>query len=120
MIIDKAGDFPLDEEDYENARDLYAAAEAAFPDIALYPVGLCYCLGKLGHFDEAVVKARRADELEPENYLHLNDLGWALYEAASLREAEKTLQRAIALAPEEYELGRGNLDMVRQSLGRAS
>ena len=39
VIIDKAGDFLLDEEDYEHARDLYAAAEIAFPDAAVYPAG---------------------------------------------------------------------------------
>ena len=32
-IIDKAGNFLLDAEDYERARALYAAAEKAFPDV---------------------------------------------------------------------------------------
>jgi tetratricopeptide (TPR) repeat protein len=32
-IIDKAGNFLLDAEDYGHARDLYAAAEKAFPDV---------------------------------------------------------------------------------------
>jgi tetratricopeptide (TPR) repeat protein len=113
IIIDKAGDFLLDEGDVERARDLYAAAEKAFPDVAMYPVGLGYCLGKLGKLDEAIAKAQRADELEPDNTKHLNDLGWALFEAGRLEEAEATLARAVALAPPDYELPHENLRYVR-------
>ena len=46
--IDKAGDFLLDEEDFEAARDLYAAAEKAHPDVAVYPIGFCFSLEPLG------------------------------------------------------------------------
>lgn len=116
VIIDKAGDFLLDQEDYEHARDLYAAAENRFPGVALYPAGLGYCLGKLGLFKDAVAKARRADELEPDNYLHLNDLGWALYEAGYLDQAEEALKKSVALAPEDYEFARNNLKTVREAL----
>ncbi len=115
-IIDKAGDFLLGEGDYERACALYAAAEAAFPDEAVYPIGLGYGLGELGRYEEAVAKARRADEIEPHSHLHLNDLGWALYEAGHLEEAEETLQRAVDLSPDDYELARNNLDIVRESL----
>jgi tetratricopeptide (TPR) repeat protein len=113
IIIDKAGDFLLDEDDVEHARELYAVAERAFPDVAMYPVGLGYCLGKLGKLDEAIIKAQRADELEPDNSRHLNDLGWALFEAGRLDEAEATLARAVALAPADYDLVRENLRFVR-------
>jgi tetratricopeptide (TPR) repeat protein len=113
VIIDKAGDFLLDEDDLERARELYAAAEKAYPEVAMYPVGLGYCLGKLGKLDEAIAKAQRADELEPDNSRHLNDLGWALFEASRLEEAEATLDRAVALAPADYELPRENLRYVR-------
>lgn len=113
VIIDKAGDFLLDEDDVERARELYAAAEKAFPDVAMYPVGLGYCLGKLGKLDEAIAKAQRADALEPDNSRHLNDLGWALFEAGRLDEAEAMLARAVALAPADYDLVRENLRFVR-------
>ncbi len=116
VIIDKAGDFLLDEEDHERARDLHAAAEKAFPDVAVYPVGLSYCLGKLGLYEDALAKARRADELEPLNHLHLNDLGWALYEAGYLTQAEAALNRSIDLAPDDYEFARNNLKEVREAL----
>ena len=116
IIIDKAGDFLFDEEDYERARDLHAAAEKAFPDVAIYPVGLSYALGKLGLHEKALAKARRADELEPLNYLHLNDLGWSLYEAGCLEEAKETLKRSIDLAPDDYEFARNNLKEVQAAL----
>ena len=116
VIIDKAGDFLLDEEDYERARQVYAAAENAFPDVAVYPVGLGYCLGKLGLYEDALAKARRADELEPDNHLHLNDLGWTLYQAGHLEQAQEALQRSLELAPPDYDLARGNLEEVRKTL----
>ncbi len=116
VIIDKAGDFLIDEEDYERARDLHAAAEKAFPDVAVYPVGLGYCLGKLGLYEDALAKARRADELDPLNHLHLNDLGWALYEAGYLKQSEAALRRSIDLAPDDYEFPRNNLKIVREAL----
>ena len=116
VIIDKAGDFLLDEEDYKHARELYAAAENRFPGVALYAVGLGYCLGKLGLYEEALAKAQRADELEPDNYLHLNDLGWAFYEAGYLDRAEEALKKSIALSPEDYEFARNNLKTVRDAL----
>jgi tetratricopeptide (TPR) repeat protein len=118
IIIDKAGDFLLDEDDVERARELYTAAEKAFPAVAMYPVGLGYCLGKLGKLDEAIAKAQRADELEPDNSRHLNDLGWALFEAGRLEEAEATLTRAVALAPADYDLVRENLRFVRAQRAR--
>jgi tetratricopeptide (TPR) repeat protein len=116
IIIDKAGQFLLDEEDYENARELYAAAERAFPDVAVYPAGLSYCLGRLQLHEEAIAKARRAVELEPVNHIHLNDLGWTLYQAGCLEEAEATLEKSVRLAPPDYELARKNLEEVRDVL----
>jgi hypothetical protein len=115
-IIDKAGNFLLDAEDYSHARDLYAAAEKAFPDVAGYPAGLSYCLGSLELHEEAVVKARRADALSPGSHIHLNDLGWTLYQAGYLEEAEATLERSVSLAPPDYELARKNLEEVREVL----
>lgn len=73
-------------------------------------------LGRLGLHEEAVAWARRADELAPGNHLHLNDLGWALYQAGYLEEAEATLEKAVSLAPPEYELARNNLEEVRVAL----
>ena len=111
-IIDEAGDFLIDEQDFEAARDLYAASESAHPEVATYPIGLCYCLGKLGRHEEAIVKGRRALELEPDDCYHLNDLGRSLFEAGHLDEAEATLRRAVEVAPDDYDLPETNLEIV--------
>jgi len=116
IIIDKAGEFLLDAEDYERARALYAAAEKAFPDVAVYPAGLSYCLGRLQLRKEAIAKARRAVELDPLSHMLLNDLGWTLYQAGHLEEAEATLAKSVNLAPLDYELARNNLEKVRDVL----
>jgi tetratricopeptide (TPR) repeat protein len=118
VIIDKAADFLLCEKDPERARELYAAAEKTFPTVAVYPAGLSYCLGRLHLHEEAVAGARRAEELEPENYVRLNDLGWALYQAGRLAEALATLQRAVRSAPPDNALALNNLATVRKALQR--
>jgi tetratricopeptide (TPR) repeat protein len=113
-IIDKAGDFLIDQEDHVNAGRLYAAAVRAHPQVALHHVGLGYCSAEAGRKEESVAHHRRADELEPNNYLHLNDLGYALLEAGQYDEAEEVLRRAVDLAPPDYELARGNLEHLRK------
>ena len=113
-IIDKAGDFLIDQDDYENALALYSAAEKAYPHEAVYPIGSGYCLGKLGHYEESIEKHRRADALEPDNYKHLNDLGYSLLEAGKFDEAEEVLQRSISLAPPDYEFPRNNLSELKE------
>ena len=54
--------------------------------------------------------ARRVIELEPDNYLHLSDLGYSLTQAGQYDEAERILLRAIELAPPDYEMAKGNLE----------
>jgi len=113
-IIDKAGDFLIDNDDYENALALYSAAEKAYPKDALYLIGSGYCLGKLGRYEDSVEKHRCADSLEPNNYKHLNDFGYALLEAGRFDEAEQMLKKSISLAPEDYEFPRNNLNELRE------
>jgi Flp pilus assembly protein TadD len=84
-------------------------AEKAFTDEVVYILGSGYCLGKLGRHEDSVKKHRRADALEPNNYKHLNDLGYALFEAGKFDEAEKMLEKSISLAPPDYEFPRNNL-----------
>jgi tetratricopeptide (TPR) repeat protein len=112
IIIDKAGDFLIDQDDYENALALYTAAEKAYPSETVYIGGAGYCLGKLGHYEEAVEKHRRLDALEPDNYKHLNDLGYSLFEAGKLDEAEEVLLRSMSLAPVEYRYPHNNLSRL--------
>jgi hypothetical protein len=47
-------------------------------------------------------------------HLHLNDLGYSLLEAGQYAEAESVLQRAVQLAPPEYDLAKGNLEHLRE------
>ena len=117
-IIDKAGDFLIDQDDYENALALYSAAEKAYPHETVYLNGSGYCLGKLGRHEDSVEKHRRADALEPDNYKHLNDLGYSLFEAGKFEEAEKLLKRSISLAPPDYEFSRNNLSELREKRNR--
>ena len=111
-IIDKAGDFLLDHDDYNNALELYLSAEKADPIQALYYVGSGYCFSKLGNIEEAIRKGRRGVELEPDNHLYLNDLGYSLLEAGFLEEAEAILKKSISLAPSAYEIARNNLKLL--------
>lgn len=111
-IIDKAGNFLLDHDDYKNALELYLSAEKADPTQAPYYIGSGYCFYKLGNIEEAIRKERKAVELEPNNYLHLNDLGYFLLEAGLLEEAETMLKKSISLAPSEYEFARNNLELL--------
>jgi tetratricopeptide (TPR) repeat protein len=113
-IIDKAGDFLIDQDDHVNAGRLYAAAVRAYPQVALYHVGLGYCVAESGRMEESVAHHRRAVELEPNNYLHLSDLGYSLLEAGQYDEAEDVLQRAVELAPPDYDLAKGNLEHLQK------
>ncbi len=113
-IIDKAGGFLIDNSDYENALSLYLTAEEAYPNESLYLLGSGYCLEQLGRHMESVEKNRRAVAMEPNNYKHLNDLGYALFEAGIFDEAELVLEKSISLAPEDYEFPSNNLKEVRK------
>jgi tetratricopeptide (TPR) repeat protein len=113
-IIDSAGDFLIDQDDYGNAEKLYAAAVAAHPRIAVFHVGLGYCMAKNGRKQEGLVHHRRAVELDPDNYRHLNDLGYSLLELGRYDEAAEVLQRAVRLAPPDYGRARGNLEYLKE------
>lgn len=121
-IIDKAGDFLLDQGDFENALDLYLSAQRAYPTQSLFYIASAYCFSQLGRIEESVRDSRKAVELEPDNYVHLNDLGYSLIEAGLFDEAESVLKRSINFAPPGYELARNNLDALyeRRSLSQAS
>ncbi len=114
VIIDKAGDFLIENEDIENATKLYFTATTQYPQIALFHNSLSYCYGILGELEKAVEEAKLAVELDPDNYLYLTDLGWSLVEAEKLDEAEIVLEKAVSLSPPDYELARNNLEELRR------
>ena len=120
-IVDQAGDFLVDQDDYPNALRLFQAAVAAGPAVATYWSGVGYCLGRLGQKQDAVAAERRAVALEPTSAQHLSDLGWSLVEAEAYAEARSVLERAVAMAPADYDRPRANLEeLERRIRSRAS
>lgn len=113
-MIDKAGDFLIDQDDCINAEKLYAAAAAAHPDVAIFHIGQGYCASQHGRKEKAVAHHRCAVELQPDNYLHLNDLGYSLLEVGCYDEAEELFRRAVRLAPPDYELAKSNLEHLKK------
>lgn len=65
-------------------------------------------------------KHRRVNDLEPDNYKHLNDLGYSLLEAGKFDEAEEVLQRSISLAPAEYQFPHNNMSILTEKRERKS
>jgi Flp pilus assembly protein TadD len=117
-IIDKAGQFLLDEGAFEEARELYEAACAVFAASTSLLDGWAYSLAKLGRCQEAVSGQRRALALDPDNPALLNDLGWALTENGDFEEAEKALRKATALAPDD-DRARNNLNHLLKIMKRS-
>lgn len=115
-IIDQAGDFLIDNQDYENAVLLYSAGSGEYPSIPEYRNGLSYCFGKLGRLEEAIEQVRYAVNLEPDNHTYLTDLGWTLVEAKYFDEAQAVLKRAVAMSPPDYELARENLAELQRRM----
>ncbi|MCF7709124.1 MAG: tetratricopeptide repeat protein [Verrucomicrobia bacterium] len=107
-VIDKAGDFLIQEKRYEEGLELYQAAVERFGGRALLYQGLACCAGHQGLFEKAVEVSRRALELEPDNQKFTNDFGWSLFQAGRLKEAEKVLLKAVAMDSSD-ELSRENL-----------
>jgi tetratricopeptide (TPR) repeat protein len=108
VIIEKAGDFLIDNQDYKNAQTLYSLAIREHPNNAGYYNGISYCFAKAGQLEEAIDQCRCAVKIEPDNHIYLNDLAWSLVEAGHFEEARTILERVIKLSP-DYELAKANL-----------
>ncbi len=111
-VIDKAGDFLIQEARYAEGLTLYQAAVERFPECAGLYQGLSCCAGHQGLFEKAVEASQRALELEPDSQNLVNDLGWSLFQAGRLEEAEEVLMRAVAMDPSD-ELARENLRLCQ-------
>jgi tetratricopeptide (TPR) repeat protein len=111
-VIDKAGDFLIQMERYEEGLELYQAAVERFSERAVLYQGLGCCAGHQRLFEKAIEASQRALELEPDNQKLINDLGWSLFQAGRLKEAECVLSRAVAMDPSD-ELARENLRLCK-------
>jgi Flp pilus assembly protein TadD len=93
-IIDEAGTFLIQTHEYADGLELYRRATARFPRVALLHTGIGCCAGHQGLREEAVAASRTACEIDPDNQNLVNDLGWSLYQAGQLEEAQHVLERA--------------------------
>jgi tetratricopeptide (TPR) repeat protein len=113
-ILDKAGEFWLDEGEFEEARDFYDQACRIFTKNTELLDGLGCSLAKLGRLDEAVAVQSQALALDPRNPHLLSDLGWALTENRQFEEAETVLKEAVRVAPADYSRPQANLAELRR------
>lgn len=113
-VIDKAGDFLIHEERYAEGTELYEAAVERFPDRAVLYQGLGCCAGHEQSFAKAIDASRKALDLEPHNQKFTNDLGWSLFLAGQLQEAEQVLLKATAMDPADAR-ARENLRLCQEA-----
>jgi len=78
---------------------------------ALNSLGYIYAESD-AHAERAIELCRRAVKQQPRNPAYLDSLGWALYKKGSLREARKTLRKALDLAPRSAEIAAHMRDVV--------
>lgn len=100
------GDLARAREDWETARQAYARAIARLGRVERGHWRLFYALGvsleRLGRWEEAEPAFRRALELEPDQPIVLNYLGYSLVDRGEkLQEAKRMLERAVELAPDD-------------------
>jgi len=117
QIIDEAGSFLIQIRAYKDGLVLYRAAVKKFPGLAALHQGLGCCAAHEGFHDQAVAASERALQLEPGSQKLVNDLGWSLFEAGRVGEAERMLERAVSLDPSDA-LARENLRLCRAKTSR--
>jgi len=113
-IIDEAGDFLIQARCYAEGLDLFRRAAERFPRVAVFHQGIGCCAGHLDLHEDAIAASRAALDLEPENQKFVSDLGWTLYKAGKTDEAERVLERAVAMDPTDA-LAAENLRVCRSS-----
>jgi tetratricopeptide (TPR) repeat protein len=80
-IIYAAGVFLIQTREFADGFEPYRTAVQRFPDVSVFGQGKGCCAGHMGELQEAVAASRHALELEPDNQLFVNDLGWSLTES---------------------------------------
>ena len=116
-IIEEAGSFLISVNELTDAYELYRTAGKKFPGVALFYQRAGQCAAQNGMFEEALEAVQRAIDLEPDNAVHLSDLGWTLVLAERYQEAETTLLRALELDPSNQNAS-ANLNYCREMMGQ--
>lgn len=114
-IVDRAGDVLIGLERYADGLELYQAAVARWPEIAVLHQGMSCCAGHEGLHEVAITAARTALQLQPDNQELVNDLGWCLFESGDPEGALPLLEQAVAMEPNDA-LAAENLRFCRQTL----
>jgi Tfp pilus assembly protein PilF len=114
-IIDEAGSFLMSVNEFADGLELYREAARRFPYVPAFHQGVACCAGQEGLFDEALASSQKAIELDPQNAIYLNDMGWTLVMAERFREAEGLFQRALEIDPSN-ERAQMNLQYCQEQL----
>jgi tetratricopeptide (TPR) repeat protein len=112
-ILDEAGSFLVDRRNYRDGSELFKRASARFPGVAALLEGLGCCASHLNLHAESIAASRAALVLEPDNPVHLNDLGWSLFLEGQLEESRNVLRRALELKP-DYATAKENLRLAEE------
>ena len=113
IIISKAVDFLIDNEEFQYSMDLLAKTLERFPQDADFYDSMGYVKFRLGDKDDAIVHFRKAVELEPKNPTLLSNFGWFLMETQTFAEAESVLNKALEIDP-DHKWANGNLEQLRE------
>jgi len=114
-IIDEAGSFLIDANEYADGLELFRLAAHRFPNVAEFQQGIGCCAGHEKFTDEALAASRRAVDLDATKAAYVSDLGWTLVLAERYMEAEVMFQRALAIDPSD-ERAQANLEYCREKM----
>jgi tetratricopeptide (TPR) repeat protein len=95
------GEIYLQQEEWEQARDIYQLAAEQGPRSVEAFSGLGYALAKTGLLEEALHVYQKAIALSPESYNDYKNLALVYKDLGRTEQAIQSLKQAIAFAPEE-------------------
>jgi len=115
--------------DYAPALEEFTIAGQRDPNNAEVAAAIGFILRRQGKWDQAVASLKRATELDPRSYGDLEELGQTYIYLRAYPEAERVLNRALALGPDLpqaygllmrlYQNWEGSLDKPRRVLQQA-
>jgi serine/threonine-protein kinase len=115
--------------DYTQALEEFGTAAKREPNNAEVAAAIGFILRRQGKWDQAVASLKRATELDPRSYGDLEELGQTYISTRAYPEAERVLNRAIALGPDLplaygllmrlYVNWEGSLDKARRVMQQA-